>query len=349
MSVHCSPLRTRNLDVHALLGTLWVALAWLIDHARGRCVVNADQSRCKQRRWSLPEIIGPPRRRELGTLSQPTATPCSRGWWRRGSWRIHGSRRARPRAVPDRRLASWRGGAGLVEGSSRHGRALRATNPARTAPRSIPALAGSAALRTLAYVKPPLFVWGCSGARSRGKELHNGGGSPYTHPRAESNDALREVRALAIEVTRMPTDRTSKGHWAVWLLIPLLVLAAGGRSICWCTDADSHCAEGAADVPKVACCHGHGQPAEEHSHGPERQSPDPSSPGDGCCCVDTGVSAALVPEVAPPGHHAATAWVAASFVFARYLPRQVRPSIGRPRPSQENKPPLFVVNCTFRC
>jgi len=147
----------------------------------------------------------------------------------------------------------------------------------------------------------------------------------------------------------MPTFRNIKGRRAVWLLIPLLVLAAGGRSVCGCTEEGGHCAEGVADAPTVASCHGHEQPSEEHSHGTEHQSPDPGSPGHECCCVDTGAPAAPVPEAAALGHHAATAWVAAPIAYAPCLPRQVRTAIVRLRPPKDNSPPLFVVNCTLRC
>ena len=147
----------------------------------------------------------------------------------------------------------------------------------------------------------------------------------------------------------MTTLRTSRGKRVAWLLFPLLVLAAGGRSICWCADEESHCADGGSEATELASCHGHEQRGENHSHGTEHQPTEPCSPSHDCCCIDTGAPIAPAPEGPALDHHAGLAFVVAPAVYALPLPREVRTIAVRLRPPKGNSPPLFVVHCSFLC
>ena len=147
----------------------------------------------------------------------------------------------------------------------------------------------------------------------------------------------------------MTTLRTNRGRRLAWLLIPMLVLAAGGRSICWCADEEGHCAEGGSEATELTTHQGHEQPGQHHSHGREHPPTEPRAPSHDCCCIDTGAPIAPAPEGLTFDHHAGLAFVAAPAAYALPLPREVRTIAVRLRPPKDNSPPLFVVHCSFLC
>jgi len=146
----------------------------------------------------------------------------------------------------------------------------------------------------------------------------------------------------------MASFRDSKGRRFAWLLSALLMLGAGGRSVCRCAGETDHCAGGSSEEP-VASCHGQDAPGEDCAPATEHRRTDPCPPGHDCCCVDAGTPAAKAPESLALDHHSASASVAVAFAHALPLLQGVRAAVVRPRPPKEHSPPLFVVNCTFRC
>lgn len=146
----------------------------------------------------------------------------------------------------------------------------------------------------------------------------------------------------------MPTFRNIRGRRAVWLLIPLLVLAAGGRSICWCAEETGHRPDSGSEEP-LASCHGQDLSDEDLALGTEHDPSAPCGPSHECCCADNGTLAVKAPESPALDQHAASALAAAPFAYVLPTRRRTRAATVRLRPPRGPSPPLFVVNCTFRC
>lgn len=148
---------------------------------------------------------------------------------------------------------------------------------------------------------------------------------------------------------RMVTHPIRRGRRAAWLLIPLLVLAAGGRSVCWCTDEESHCAESGSEATELVLGHEHERPGDDRSHQTQHQSSVRGSPSHDCCCIDTEIPVAPAPEGLAFDHLVGLAYVAARTVDALPMPREVRTTAVRLRPPKDSAPPLFVMHCSFLC
>ncbi len=150
-------------------------------------------------------------------------------------------------------------------------------------------------------------------------------------------------------MNRMPTRRASKGRRAAWLLIPLLVLASASRPICWCSgDGHGHCTDGGQEE-LVAACHGHEEAGEAHAQGTEHSPSEPCSPGPDCCCVEPGNPLGQAPESSTLDEHLVASLVAIPLARVLTVSAKVRAGAVAPRLPRGHSPPLYVVNCTFRC
>jgi len=154
-------------------------------------------------------------------------------------------------------------------------------------------------------------------------------------------------RAAAIYMISMATIRTQARHRLAWLLVPVLLLAFSGGRICWCHGTGVEHSHG-ADSRHASAPHDHGAGASEH-HGHPGPAHDHDSPGDGCHCVGSNTPATEVPKgtaAEKPGFsNVATGGI--SFPTQRLIPSRVavQPSWAM----RAHAPPLFVVNCTYRC
>jgi len=144
----------------------------------------------------------------------------------------------------------------------------------------------------------------------------------------------------------MSIRRPSWIRRAAWLLVPLLVFAGVGRSICWCslisTESGSHCSGGRTGEA-VASCHG------PQAAGEERAPAAPCSPDDGCGCVEVTAPAAKAPQGPVLDELAACAVLSTSPIEVAAPPAMVAPRVLRRRPPKASSPPLFVLNASFRC
>lgn len=147
---------------------------------------------------------------------------------------------------------------------------------------------------------------------------------------------------------RMLTRRANQGRRAVWLLIPLLVLAAF-RPICGCAgEGHGHCATVGLQEALASCC-GDDEAAEDRARGFDSSSPGPCSADNDCCCVDSGDPLTQVSETATLDPQTVTAPVADPRAMVFTDPAKGRAGTISQWASREHSPPLFMVNCTFRC
>jgi len=146
----------------------------------------------------------------------------------------------------------------------------------------------------------------------------------------------------------MPTRR-ARGRRAAWLLSLLLVFASSGRAVCGCSGGEGHCAGGERAAQPAPSCHGHGDDAETLARGGPQGPSEPCAPGEDCCCFDAGTALAQAPEGPALDHHAALGLVAAPFALLLPPPARGRAGTVWLRPPRQHAPPLYVVNCSFRC
>lgn len=137
-----------------------------------------------------------------------------------------------------------------------------------------------------------------------------------------------------------------------WLLVPVLIMASSGGRFCWCHDSgdDHHHGPDSELVDGVQHDHGEAEASAEHDHRqPGTPIHDHDSPDSGCRCVGTETPATEVSKGAASDTHvvasAICSWV--SFPPPGLTPSRV---VGLPGWSvRAHAPPLFVLNCTYRC
>jgi len=154
----------------------------------------------------------------------------------------------------------------------------------------------------------------------------------------------------------MSSLRERARRTALRLALPLLVLAAGGRPICWCAVGASGPADpaehGSSPEASVhASCHGPAAPAPDAPEGPglDGAPASPCAPGHECCCAHLELPTAPAPETSALGQPVAAVPPLAALLPFALDDAGVRAGAIEARAPREHSPPLYVVLCTFRC
>jgi hypothetical protein len=163
--------------------------------------------------------------------------------------------------------------------------------------------------------------------------------------------ATARLRELADHMNMKPLSsiRERARRSLVWLLAPVLVLASSGARICWCHGGGGGHPHG-SEV-------GHSLVDAQHDHdgrsaefdGNSSPNHDHGLPDGGCWCVGSDTSAVEVAKGAihegDGGANATMGWVTPPVREIVY-PRIALLSAWTVR---AHAPPLFVLNCAYRC
>lgn len=141
-------------------------------------------------------------------------------------------------------------------------------------------------------------------------------------------------------------------HRLAWLLVPVLIMASSGGQFCWCHDNgdDHHHGTDSEQLDAIQHHHDEAKARAEHARRqPETPIHDHDSPDSGCRCVGTDTPATEVSKGAVSEAHVAASAIGS---WVSFPPPGLTPSrvVGPPGWSvRAHAPPLFVLNCTYRC
>ena len=126
-----------------------------------------------------------------------------------------------------------------------------------------------------------------------------------------------------------------------WLLVPLLLIAMSGGRLCWCNGEDHGAQESAENAHD-----GHGDLAQDRQEHSEHEAP---CQDDDCLCTSVDLLVDKASESTLPHSHSGTSLCGSPGATAALaLSGSTRAAVREQAP-RGNAPPLFVLNCVYRC